>query len=1210
MAQIADAFVEINPDITGFAAELKAKLAAIHVTYNVKVKLDIDRSALNRVQRQARITGANIGNNIYKGLSPRAARIANSLTAAIVPRRLRNAIRSVIGSASSMASKVGSIVGKTFTSVGKGVSGAGETAAYWLEALGQMIGQFSAAGGAAVASLASSVAKGGGKIGETMAALGAGIAEAAGPIGAVVAVILAATVATVGLTGVMAALQAGFAALLIVIVPVVAAVYSLVGAIGALGAVAGGAILALPGVISTIGGAVGVLALAWDKFNNELQKSGTGPLHNLKLHIENAVFAAIGFDDIVTKLTTQTLPKLLPGISQVAVAWGHVFSEIVKLLQSKQIIDAITSSLADMAFFVNQLVPLIRPLATIFITLSQAAQPAITGIVASVQQLVGWLAQFFTQLAKSGELQQIFAVVGQSISMLVGIVPTLLQVFVGFFKVAGPGFIQLMGVLGSFLDQFNAWINSVQGQQVLSQFFGAVNSMIGDLLPLAQLLFVAFMQLAPVFADLMTAVRPIIDQLVPVITQMVQAMLPGLLAFLGQIQAVMADKTVQGALVQLATVFGQVFAEFAMFDPKTAAEFIFMLQGIVEAVGGMLIVLGPVVRYLTMFAATVISAAEAVGEFAGRLFGAKSEGTGFTAVVKQILTWIIDLIKKIPGVGWALNNLDDKLEATKRVMDTTAAAGQNIGYGVESGLVDAYNSGYWDKLGGKALTLAETFDKLFQAHNLQNADPNNINWRALATEVGQYTAGVKEATKVLGNRIKAPKMDPKFAAGYAAPIDKKKTPAGQIVDTVKEALGRLDSKKLTGKAYDSAREIATWIAKGVLSGARRVTKAVEAMLANKTIKRNLDALAANVVKRDAVIKEIKKQQDLLAKMISDKAKFRDALADTLMTGRDLANRWKDFAPDPREIRNALAESLRELRSFTTTIKSLIGKGVSQGLVDQLASAGVAGGGAVAKALAAASPAQIKEINTLFDTIGAESMANADKLAADLYDPGIATIQGYIKGLQSQQKALDTQIQKQLVGVVTQSKKILGIKSPSTVYQSMGADSMAGFILGLQQPYGKMTFDRWATKIFVDPMYEIGKELVDGLVLGVQNREWYLRKSLTDMSTLIVATIKQALGVHSPSTVFAEIGYDSVSGYVSGLAQGAGLLQSQLGMFGGVRPSYGSVGAVGGTANVPNVYVQTFIGDKELTEIVDHRVAVNDEQSARALTYGRRSGTGW
>jgi hypothetical protein len=281
------------------------------------------------------------------------------------------------------------------------------------------------------------------------------------------------------------------------------------------------------------------------------------------------------------------------------------------------------------------------------------------------------------------------------------------------------------------------------------------------------------------------------------------------------------------------------------------------------------------------------------------------------------------------------------------------------------------------------------------------------------------------------------------------------------------------------------------------------------------------------------------------------------------------------------------------------------KGFSKGLVAQLAAAGVAGGGAMAAGLATATPAQVKEISQLFDQIGAEATASADQVAANLYDPGIKTIQGYIKGLQSQQAKLDAQIAKQVGGVVTQSKKILGIKSPSTVFTSMGADSLAGFVLGLQQPYKNLTFTRWATRIFVDPMYQIGKDLVDGLVLGIQNREWWLSRTLTNMAGQIVAAMKQALGIKSPSSVFASIGYDTVLGYVKGLAQGAGLVQSQLDTIGGLRPSYAAAGAFGTGAGVPNVGVQVFIGDKELTQIIDSRVSVNDEASARALVSGRR-----
>lgn len=119
------------------------------------------------------------------------------------------------------------------------------------------------------------------------------------------------------------------------------------------------------------------------------------------------------------------------------------------------------------------------------------------------------------------------------------------------------------------------------------------------------------------------------------------------------------------------------------------------------------------------------------------------------------------------------------------------------------------------------------------------------------------------------------------------------------------------------------------------------------------------------------------------------------------------------------------------------------------------------------------------------------------------------------------------------------KSAFGINSPSTVMAEQGGYIIAGLKKGITDAISsvsetakkilsaiKSAFDNFS-------LFDIGKNLIQGLIDGVNNMIETAKNAVANVGTAVIDKVKNVLGIHSPSTVFAEIG-----GYIDqGLANG-------------------------------------------------------------------------
>ena len=107
--------------------------------------------------------------------------------------------------------------------------------------------------------------------------------------------------------------------------------------------------------------------------------------------------------------------------------------------------------------------------------------------------------------------------------------------------------------------------------------------------------------------------------------------------------------------------------------------------------------------------------------------------------------------------------------------------------------------------------------------------------------------------------------------------------------------------------------------------------------------------------------------------------------------------------------------------------------------------------------------------------------------------------------------------------------------------SKGIDALLSKLLGVPTSLGSVIYDIvQAVKDVPQRMMAIGGQIIDGLLQGMRQRWQALKDGVSGIASGIADTVRGALGIRSPSRVFAEIGGHLMGGLQLGIQRAAGL----------------------------------------------------------------------
>lgn len=148
------------------------------------------------------------------------------------------------------------------------------------------------------------------------------------------------------------------------------------------------------------------------------------------------------------------------------------------------------------------------------------------------------------------------------------------------------------------------------------------------------------------------------------------------------------------------------------------------------------------------------------------------------------------------------------------------------------------------------------------------------------------------------------------------------------------------------------------------------------------------------------------------------------------------------------INSKLQQRLAKMKTFTSYINTLKKRGINKTMLREILEMGPEEGYAYASALAGSSSKLLKEINSTQYKINDQALSLGRSGADALYDSGKNAGKGFLKGLASQQSAIEKQMLKIAKGMDKAIRKALGIRSPSTVMAQVGRYSTEGLAAGL------------------------------------------------------------------------------------------------------------------------------------------------------------------
>jgi TP901 family phage tail tape measure protein len=218
----------------------------------------------------------------------------------------------------------------------------------------------------------------------------------------------------------------------------------------------------------------------------------------------------------------------------------------------------------------------------------------------------------------------------------------------------------------------------------------------------------------------------------------------------------------------------------------------------------------------------------------------------------------------------------------------------------------------------------------------------------------------------------------------------------------------------------------------------------------KYVTREGKALDALANKRVSIGVRLKAAQKQLASIQKEWSKAQADVAKNIMQSASIVTQsgTPDIALTADNVLDNMRVQVGNANQFASELQTLAKKGLRSDLIKQIADAGVDGGGETARALAGASASQIKQLNSLQTQMSTAANGVGAGVADGMYGTGINAAKGLIKGLQSQEKAIDKQMLKIAKSMETQIKKALGIHSPSRLFHEIGQFVTSGLVNGI------------------------------------------------------------------------------------------------------------------------------------------------------------------
>lgn len=777
------------------------------------------------------------------------------------------------------------------------------------------------------------------------------------------------------------------------------------------------------------------------------------------------------------------LKKLGGAVGDVGTKFGNWLTEISENGQLQAFIDQAIATLKTLGSIVKNVGGI---LGSIF----SAANATGGGLLGTIKEISGQLNTFLKSAEGKAALTSLFAGIGAVAKALAPVIttlagalggalggplkqlaeqvgPVLLEVVEALAPAFGPlaqAIADVAGALAPLLPPVAKFVSMLVqlGSSVLSTLAQALTpiiTMIGSTLVQA---FTAFepvlaqvTSMLPQFAAAGLQIAQALIPLVPAILQVVQAFVNALLPVLPEL--IDAALQLVPTIVEIAQIFANELApalvQLTPLIPPIVSAMVAMSKTSYALIGVLLEIIKVILQVMVWF----FNLGKSIGEAANK----------FSSVVGTAIGKTVNFIKSLPGKAKAAlssfgSSIISVATSAWNGFRNAVTAGINAVLALARGLAGRVRgaiSGLGAAIAGVARAAFSTF---------MNAIRSGIN---TAVSTARSLPGrIRSAIGNLGSLLVGAGRDVVMglvrgmSGAIGAAVSAAANVGRGIINGIKSTLRISSPSKIM---IQIGRFVNEGLVKGLTGTAKQVV-AASTRIAHMVIDAYYKGFVSKKKKNkllSVISKDSKKLQSLANKSAAVAAKLKTAQAnladiqkkynETFAEARDATKQTFSIvgqgqaAADIGDAKARFRIAIDQAKAFAANIAKLVKKGLNKDLIAQLVAQGPEAGGAMAQALAQADDKTIKEFNALQAEMNKAADAVGKSAADSMYGAGLKAAQGLVKGLASQQKAIEKLMLNIAKSMEKAIKKALKIKSPSRIMFRLGEFIARGLALGIE-----------------------------------------------------------------------------------------------------------------------------------------------------------------
>lgn len=294
---------------------------------------------------------------------------------------------------------------------------------------------------------------------------------------------------------------------------------------------------------------------------------------------------------------------------------------------------------------------------------------------------------------------------------------------------------------------------------------------------------------------------------------------------------------------------------------------------------------------------------------------------------------------------------------------------------------------------------------------------------------------------------------PKFASGGDVKSARNQIKADTTISHFGRMAGWRDAEFASQVAKsDSVKDVVTG-----LTDMRALIQKAGSGRAERNALRILDHGGQNLLhhqkKLIQVNKSLDQAKDKLQELRDAASRLKDSVKNGILSESNItkAANAEESRVTINTLMSQMTASAANSGQFAKMLADLKKRGLSGSLIEQIAQAGIEGGGMeTAAAILGGGASEIKKLNDLQTKINWNANSLGNTAADAMYGAGIKAADGLVKGLQAKQDQIESHMLKLAKSMESAIKKALGIKSPSRVLMKIGHETAEGFALGIEK----------------------------------------------------------------------------------------------------------------------------------------------------------------